>query len=384
VTAEAELLAESAEDLFENAPCGYVTTRMDGTIVKLNRTYEEWTGLRREDAVGGRRFQDMLTVGGRIYYETHCRPLLHMQGTLREIAVDLIRADGSLLPALISSTVRTDDEGRPQFIRTTVFDATDRRRYEQELLQARQREHEIAQLLQRSLLAGKLPAAPGLTVGVSYRPAESGLDVGGDWYDAFWLDDEGETVALVLGDVVGRGIGAAATMGQLRSAMRALASARPSPAELLSALDRYGRRHAVGQMATALYADLNVTTGRLRYACAGHPPPALIRAGEPPCLLWGGRSAPLAMFIDDSTPRAEARCRLQTGDTLVLYTDGLIERRMESITVGFDRLLATLASHRAEPTTTLAGGVVHAMHHPGHRDDVCLLAARLATEPSSG
>ena len=384
MTAEPELLAESAEDLFENAPCGYVTTRMDGTIVKLNRTFEQWTGLRREAAIGTRRFQDMLTVGGRIYYETHCRPLLHMQGALREIAVDLVRADGSVLPALINSTVRTDDDGRPLFVRTMVFDATDRRRYEQELLRARQRERETAQLLQRSLLAGKLPAAAGLTVGVSYRPAEAGVDVGGDWYDAFWLDDERETVALVLGDVVGRGIDAAATMGQLRSAMRALASTRPSPAELLTALDRYARRHAVGQMATALYADLHVTTGRLRYACAGHPPPALMRAGEPPCLLWGGRSTPLAIFTDDSTRRAEAQCRLQPGDTLVLYTDGLIERRMEPITVGFDRLLTTLASHRAEPTATLAGAVVHALQHPGHRDDVCVLVACVATESSGG
>ena len=67
---------------------------MDGTIVKLNRTYEEWTGVRREEAVGARRFQDILTVGGRIYYETHCPPLLHMQGALREIAVDLVRSTG--------------------------------------------------------------------------------------------------------------------------------------------------------------------------------------------------------------------------------------------------------------------------------------------------
>ena len=381
---ESELLGESAEELFENAPCGYVSTRMDGTIVQVNRTFEQWTGLRREAAVGTRRFQDMLTVGGRIYYETHCRPLLHMQGTLREIAVDLVRADGSLLPALINSTVRTDDDGRPLFVRTMVFDATDRRRYEQELLRARQREHETAQLLQRSLLAGELPAAAGLTVGVSYRPAEAGLDVGGDWYDAFWLDDERETVALVLGDVVGRGIDAAATMGQLRSAMRALASTRLSPAKLLTALDRYARRHAVGEMATALYADLHVATGRLRYACAGHPPPALVRAGDPPCLLWGGRSTPLAMSRDDVAPRTEARCRLQPGDTLVLYTDGLVERRAEAITTGLDRLLATLAGHRAEPTTTFADAVVHALHDPGHRDDVCLLVARLATESSGG
>ncbi len=128
MTADDALLADTAEDLFERAPCGYVSTRMDGTIVKVNRTFEEWTGWTREGLVGARRLQDLLAPGARIYYDTHIAPLLLMQQEVREIAVEVLRADGGRLPALVNSVVRADAEGRPQVIRTTVFDASDRRR----------------------------------------------------------------------------------------------------------------------------------------------------------------------------------------------------------------------------------------------------------------
>jgi PAS domain S-box-containing protein len=141
------LLEESAEDLFEDAPCGYIATLLDGTIVRINRTFESWTGYTREDLLAGTRFQDLLSPGGRIYHETHYAPLLQMQGSVQEIAVEIMRADGSRLPALLNSVVRCDDAGRPQLIRTTVLDASDRRRYEEELLHARRREQEIAQQL---------------------------------------------------------------------------------------------------------------------------------------------------------------------------------------------------------------------------------------------
>ncbi len=85
---EQQALAESAEDLYENAPCGYISTAPDGTIARVNGTFLRWTGHRREELVGVRRFQDLLTAGGRIYHETHYAPLLRMQGTVREIALD--------------------------------------------------------------------------------------------------------------------------------------------------------------------------------------------------------------------------------------------------------------------------------------------------------
>ena len=285
------LLDESADDLFETAPCGYLTTALDGSILRVNRTFEELTGRKRAELLGT-RFQDLLTPGGQIYHETHYAPLLRMQGSVREIAIEIVRSDGSNVPAFVNAVVRHDNAGQPRVIRTTVFDATDRRRYEQELLKARRREHEVALELQRGLLAGALREGEGFEVGVAYRPAERGLEVGGDWYDAFWLE-EGETLAIVVGDVVGRGLGAAATMGQLRSALRALASTGFEPGPLLEALSEFSRRHSVGQMATVAYAELDVRLGCMRYACAGHPPPAIVEPGGAAWFASEGRSPPL-------------------------------------------------------------------------------------------
>ena len=94
---------ESAEDLYENAPCGYLSTDPDGLIVRVNATFLRWTGHRREELVGRRRFAELLTGGGRIYHETHYAPLLRMQGSVREIALDIVRADGTRLPVLVNS-----------------------------------------------------------------------------------------------------------------------------------------------------------------------------------------------------------------------------------------------------------------------------------------
>lgn len=137
--ADPALLEESAEDLYDNAPCGYVSALPDGTLVKLNQTFLTWTGYQREDLVGRKRFQNLLTAGGRIFHETHYAPLLRMQGAVREIAVDIVCADGRRLPVLINSVLKQDAAGKPLLIRTTVFNATDRREYERELLRERQK-----------------------------------------------------------------------------------------------------------------------------------------------------------------------------------------------------------------------------------------------------
>jgi len=110
-----------------------------------------------------RRFQDLLSPGGRMYYETHYAPLLHMQGSVRAIAVEIVRADRSRLSALVNSVLRRDDDGRPQAVWTSVFGATDRRAY-QEPLRASRREHDIAQRLQRSMLSGTLPDPKGCEI----------------------------------------------------------------------------------------------------------------------------------------------------------------------------------------------------------------------------
>jgi PAS domain S-box-containing protein len=373
----AEVPADATEDLFEDAPCGYLTTRPDGTLVRVNRTFEQWTGFSREHLIG-RGFQELLAPGGRIYYETHYAPLLQMRGTVREIAVEIVRADGSRLPALVNS-VLVRGEGVVEHVRTTVFDASERRRYEQELLHERRREHDIAQRLQRAMLDGELPEAPELVLDVAYRPAEQGLEVGGDWFDAFWLEP-GRTVGLVVGDVVGRGIDAAATMGQLRSATRAIAATGMGPARLLDGLDAYASRHRVGQMATVVYAQLELATGQLRYACAGHLPPVVQGPDDAPTFLWEGRSTPLDIHVDDAS-RSEAAYVLPPGGTLILYTDGLVERRSETLEDGMERLLVQLAvTGPAAPG--FAAALADELRGPDQDDDVCVLAACVGKQPS--
>jgi serine/threonine-protein kinase RsbW len=129
------LLEEDPADLYENAPMGYLSTLPDGVIVKVNRTFCVWTG-RSAGELLGTRFQDLLTVGGRVYHETHLAPLLRMQGAVREIAVDVVRRDGSVLPCLLNAVEVRDEAGAPVLVRATLFEATARRRYERELLSA--------------------------------------------------------------------------------------------------------------------------------------------------------------------------------------------------------------------------------------------------------
>jgi PAS domain S-box-containing protein len=138
------LLEESAEELYEQAPCGYLSTLPDGTIVRVNHTFLEWTGATRDVLLGGTKFQALLTVGSRIYYETHYAPLLRMQGFVNEIAFEMIRGDERILPVLVNSRQRRDGDGTPLFNRITLFDSTDRRRYEQELLLARRKAEQVA------------------------------------------------------------------------------------------------------------------------------------------------------------------------------------------------------------------------------------------------
>jgi serine/threonine-protein kinase RsbW len=129
------LLEEDPADLYENAPMGYLSALPDGRIVKVNRTFGAWTGRSPDDLLGV-RFQDLLTMGGRVFHETHVMPLLRMQGAVREIALDVVRMDGSVLPCLVNAVEVRDEDGEPVLLRATLFEATARRRYERELLAA--------------------------------------------------------------------------------------------------------------------------------------------------------------------------------------------------------------------------------------------------------
>jgi serine phosphatase RsbU (regulator of sigma subunit) len=365
-------------DDFDDAPCGYVISARDGTITRANRAFAALVGRADARELVGTRLQELLTIGGRIYHETHFAPLLAMAGRVAEVAVDFRRPDGTTVPALLTATARDGGDE----VRTIVFEATGRRSYERELVRARDREHAIAAELQRALLTGALPADPGLELGVDYRPAEAGLEVGGDWYDAFWLGER--RLGLVVGDVVGRGLHAATTMGQLRSAVRALASTGLAPGPLLEALDAYARRHEVGRMTTVAYAEVDLAAGQVRWACAGHPPPVLAPSADAPAAFaWDGRSAPLDATLEP-VRRPEAQAELRPGGCLALFTDGLFERVGRPLQEGLDTLLAAVDRHRDRPAPDFAEAVTQAAIG-GRRagDDACLLALRRPATPAA-
>jgi serine phosphatase RsbU (regulator of sigma subunit)/anti-sigma regulatory factor (Ser/Thr protein kinase) len=460
---------------WEEAPCGLLTMAPDGTVVDANDTLLGWLGRDRHDVVGRVRLPDLLAVGGRIYWETHLSPLLHVDRRFDEVALELTTPAGRL-PVVVSAVVHTGgQEGSPDVAYVAIHAARERSRYERELRDARvaaeraagqlralqqataalsgalgvdgvtaallaaatgplgaaaatlrlagpdgepgggrvltvpeagtpqpvpedagrqrgaqvrddrvvvplhglsalqgvlsmlpctdagadpldlevltavgqqaglaldraqlyEQSASVAHELQRSLLAIDPPDDPRFAVATTYRPGVTMLEVGGDWYDVF-LATEG-MLSVSVGDVVGRGLGAASAMGQLRSAVRAVAGPDAGPGALLSRLDHFVEHVEAAGMATLAYAELDLATGELRYACAGHPPPLLIPLEGEPRLLWAGRSTPLGAF---SRPqhRAEARVRLQEGDRVLLYTDGLVERRDRALDEGLRRL----------------------------------------------
>ncbi|HEX6290819.1 MAG TPA: PAS domain-containing sensor histidine kinase [Herpetosiphonaceae bacterium] len=145
-TSDERFLQESLEDLYEHAPCGYISALPDGTFAKVNQTFLDWTGYPREELLAGKRLQDLLTVGGKIFYETHYAPLLDMQGSVSEIAFEVVCRDGHRLPVLVSTIQKRDSAGRPILNRTTIFNASERRQYERELQLARKKAEEALDL----------------------------------------------------------------------------------------------------------------------------------------------------------------------------------------------------------------------------------------------
>ncbi len=127
---------EDLEDLYENAPCGYLSIEPNGRVFKVNLTFSTWLGFPREELVG-KQFHDLLNIAGRIFFETHFAPLLRMQGFFNEVALDFVTKQGVRLPVLVNATEKRDAEGGHVFTRLTIFNATDRRRYERELLTAK-------------------------------------------------------------------------------------------------------------------------------------------------------------------------------------------------------------------------------------------------------
>ena len=231
-------------------------------------------------------------------------------------------------------------------------------------------QRETALALQRAILGpAQLPAG----FAVRYAPATRPLKVGGDWYDTVELPDG--RIGIVVGDCVGHGLQAATVMGQLRSACRALLLQDSRPGQTLMALDRFAALLPGAACATVFCGVLDLFTGELRYSSAGHPPAVIAHPDGTTHLLDQGRSRPLA--VRPGLDRPEAECVVPARATLLLYTDGLVERRRQPLSSGIAHAAAAIQSGRAAPIETLATDLMDQMApEGGYDDDVALLLYR--------
>ncbi|WKV76478.1 SpoIIE family protein phosphatase [Streptomyces sp. PCS3-D2] len=241
------------------------------------------------------------------------------------------------------------------------------------LRRAHAREREVALHLQESMLPEPSPLAHHQAA-VRYRPAAAALNVCGDWYDL--VDTPGCTVVAV-GDVVGHGLGAAGVMGQLRSALSAASLVAEGPAQALEVLGLYARSVAGAESTTAVSVFIDWNSRTLTYSSAGHLPPALCGPDGTVVFLDGATDPPLGARPEHA-PRPQARTAYTEGSVLVLYTDGLVERRREDIDTGLGRLADALARHRGADPAVLADALLADLVPPvGVTDDTVLVVLRL-------
>jgi signal transduction histidine kinase/DNA-binding response OmpR family regulator len=294
-----------------------------------------------------------------------------------DLEARIVTPDGRVRTYHAIGVVERDAGGTPVRLRGSTRDTTDQREAERVVVaaaasaEAASREQRIADELQRSLLPERSFDPEHLRVATYYRAGVEGTQVGGDWFDVIELG-AGRT-ALVLGDVMGRGVRAAAVMGQLRSAVRAYARLDLAPADVLEFLDGVVRDLGDDHIVTCVYAVYDPGEGCLVYANAGHLPPLVAVPGEPVRRLTGVAGPPLGTGVPGL---AEAELPLLPGARLVLYTDGLVEHRERDIDTGIDQLAALLET--AGPVDDdLPGRLVERLLPAGPDDDVAVLVAEV-------
>jgi sigma-B regulation protein RsbU (phosphoserine phosphatase) len=327
----AALRDDDPELLYDTAPCGYLSTDPDGLITKANATLLAMLGRRTSDVVGRLRFADLLTPGGRIYHETHYAPMLRMHDVVREIALDVVRADGSRLPVLVNAVLDREADGCPRTIRAAVFDATQRRAYERELQHEKERAEAaevqavaLAQTLQQTLIPPLPPQLPMLDVGAVFLAGAGGVEVGGDFYDIFQVG--ADSWVVIIGDVVGKGIQAATDATLTRYTLRSMCVVHDSPADALRLTNDVLRAHSTSRFCSAVCLMLQPTDNGWHglVSSAGHPLP-LVRTADG-VLRGVGRPGTLLNVLADP-PLFDVAVDLQPGEALLLCTDGLPEGR---------------------------------------------------------
>jgi sigma-B regulation protein RsbU (phosphoserine phosphatase) len=371
------------------------TSTPGGTTSPEGSWRDEWIGagifeqLRVEtlaafDRIVGLELSDVALDG--IYHETHYAPMLQMQGGTREIALEIVRADGRRLPVLVNSVLKRDPTGAPVVVRSAVFDATDRREYERELLRAKQRAEEaevrataLARTLQQTLIPPAIPDVPDLDVAAAYRPAGIGEEVGGDFNDVFEIGPGDWVVAV--GDVCGKGVEAAIVTALARYTIRVVCVQLSRPANALDRLNEVLLHHETDRFCTVVILRLRrVDEGWAATASSdGHPLPLLVRAGTPPTVV--GRPGSLVGVL--RSPRFhDSELVLRPGDAIVLYTDGVTEDRRGKAFYGEDRLKASIMRNCGSAPALVDGIVADVLSFQlgNPRDDIALVAVRAPIE----
>jgi PAS domain S-box-containing protein len=358
--AEAALRAseERFRIAFEQAPVGMALAALDGRYVQVNDAYCRTVRRDREELIGQTPL--VITHPDDVADSANAmKRLIAGEGEEYSFEKRYVAPDGDTIWAELTVGVFRDDAGSPQYLIGMVQGIGDRR---------------LAQTLQRSMLTTQLPQIEGVEVAVRYLPGSRDTEVGGDWYDLIPLP--GGCVGVVVGDVVGRGIEAAATMSQLRTALRAYAIDGLEPAEVVRKLHRLADHLGEGLSTTLVYFDLDPATLELRYVSAGHVPALYVDASGEARYLEDARSTPLGT-LPAGGEIPQARLVLAPGDTVLLYTDGLVERRDDGIISRLAKLREAFGCATGDldeclerVTAKLAGD---ALRH----DDIALLALRV-------
>ncbi|MFF2217143.1 PP2C family protein-serine/threonine phosphatase [Streptomyces antibioticus] len=276
---------------------------------------------------------------------------------------------------LIRTRGNPGDDDRARVLEAELYTrARELQEVNERLRRAHAREREVALALQAAMLPAPGPAGRHAAA-VRYRPATGALNVCGDWYDL--VDLPGGDLAVAVGDVVGHGLAAACVMGQLRSALSAACRVADGPAQALEALGLYARSVEGAESTTVVTAFVDRAARTVTYSSAGHPPPALLRPDGTVTFLDEATDPPLAAR-PEHLARPQTRTSFEEGATLVLYTDGLIERRTEDIDASLARLADSLARHRALDPESLADALLaDLLPAAGNSDDTALVVIRL-------
>ncbi|MGD3109577.1 SpoIIE family protein phosphatase [Streptomyces sp. YGL11-2] len=402
--------------LFAATPSPYLVMGTDLVVVDVNDAYCRATGRSREELVGlhlftafpdnpadpmadgvrnlGASLERVLATGepDTMAMQRYDIPVPHRPGVFEErwwspVNTPVRGSDGrvayiihrveDVTPFVHARRFHPGDHlaERAQSMEAELYlRARELQRLNDELRAAHARERQVAVTLQEAMLHSP-DLARHQDVAVRYLPAVGSLNVCGDWYDTVDLVDGRFTVAV--GDVVGHGLEAATVMGMLRSALSAASRAVTGPAQALEVLGLYARSVDGALAATAVTALIDTRLKLIVYSSAGHPPPVLLRA-RGGCRLLDQATDPPLGARPEHVPRPQAGTAYHAGDTLVLYTDGLIERRDEDIDTGLVRLTEALASMSRLSPERLADALLARLGVAGGaRDDIALVVVRL-------